>query len=259
MQARKLPPGRGLSWIVEGVGLIRRAPMQILSATSTLAMIALLMALTPVFGQVVLPLLLPPLEIGMFLICRAASEGEFIHPALLFSGFRMNLRPLFAIGGIRLVVNMLALFVAIAISGVDMEKLRVIATSDQPVAENVLRGYLGMIGLFFLLRLPIEMAGWFAAPCIALRGVAVVKALFFSFIACWRNLGAMLIFAVALALICGFVPSFILSAIGLMPTAVALPLFAVGVVLGVSVFYAAFYRSACDVFGAWPHPWTHER
>lgn len=245
--------------MVEGVRLVRGAPMPILSAASTVAMIALLMAMTPIIGQVALPLLLPPLEVGMFLICRAAGEGEFIHPALLFSGFRMNLRPLFAVGGIRLVCNMVALFVAIVISGVDIEGLQTTVTSGKPIADSMLRGYLAMLGWFFLLRMPIEMAGWFAAPCIALRGVSVIKALFFSLVACWRNLGAMIVFVVALSLVCGFVPSFLLAAVGVLPSVLALPLFAISVVVSVAVFYAAFYAGACDVFGAWPHPWTHER
>lgn len=259
MQARKLTPARGLAWMVEGIGLVRRSPMPILSAASTLAMISLLMAMTPLLGQAALPLLLPALEVGMFLICRAAAEGEFIHPALLFSGFRMNLRPLFTIGGIRLICNMVVLFVAVAISGVNVDALKQVATSNQPIAESMVRGYLAMIGWFFLLRLPIEMASWFAAPFVALRGLGVVKSLFFSLVACWRNLGAMVVFVLILGLVCGFVPSFLLSMLGVLPNMLALPLFAVSVVISVALFYAAFYISACDVFGPWPHPWTHER
>lgn len=259
MQASKLTPARGLSWLLAGMVLVRRSPMPLLSAASTIAMLALLLGTTPVLGQVALLLLLPVFEVGMFLSCRAASEREFVHPALLFSGFRMNLRPLFALGGIRLLGSTLILLLAFMISGIDVEALKAAAISKQLPPEALQQAAMRLVAWFVALRLPLEMATWFATPCIALRGAPVIKALFFSFIACWRNLGAMIVFVLALALLGGLLPSLLLTALGALPQMVALPLFAVAVVVGVAVFYAAFYVSACEVFGPWPHPWTHAR
>ena len=51
MQARKLTPARGLSWLLAGMVLVRRSPMPLLSAASTIAMLALLLGTTPVLGQ----------------------------------------------------------------------------------------------------------------------------------------------------------------------------------------------------------------
>lgn len=259
MQARKLAPARGLGWLLSGVGLVRRAPMPLLSAASTIAMLALLLGTTPILGQIGLFLLLPVFEVGMFLSCRAASEREFVHPALLFSGFRLNLRPLFALGGIRLAGSTLVLLIAFAASGIDVEALKLAASSKQMPPEALQHAAMRMLLWFGLLRLPLEMAVWFATPCIALRNATVIKALFFSFVACWRNLGAMIVFAVALTLVYGLLPGLLLSALGGLPQMVALPVFAVTVVIGVAVFYAAFYVSADEVFGPWPHPWTHAR
>ena len=58
MQARKLALSRGLAWMVEGFWLVRRKPVPILSAASTLAMVIMLMVTTPVLGPIVVAMLL---------------------------------------------------------------------------------------------------------------------------------------------------------------------------------------------------------
>lgn len=258
MQANKLRPMRGWYWIVEGIALVRRAPMAVFSATSTIAMLSLLFGTVPLVGQTVLFLVLPVLEIGMFLICRSVSEELPIHPALLFAGFRMQLRALFTVGGLRLIGNMLALWLAVLVSGAGSLHLMDVAMSTQNLPPNFLFKYLSLLGWFFVLRLPVEMATWFAAPCIGLRGVKAVKALFFSFVACRRNFAALAVFMLLFSMLNGVVGTLVMAVLGGMGSVVATIALAVYVILSVGVFYAAFYRSAYDIFGEWPHPWTHE-
>lgn len=257
MQANKLRPIRGWYWIVEGFGLVRRMPMAFFSSASTVAMLVLLFGFVPVIGQTALILVLPPLEIGMFLISREVAEGNRIHPALLFAGFRMKLRPLFAIGGIRLIGNLVALWLAVLISGIAGVRLVEIVESGKQLPPELLNSYLKMLALFFVIRLPVEMATWYAAPWVGLRGLTAIKALFFSFVAYWRNFWVLAVFTLSFSLLSGFLTSALLS-LTAGSSMLSMVLMAFCVVFWMALYYAAFYRSACDVFGEWPHPWTHE-
>ena len=258
MQARKLSLLRGWAWVVEGILLVRRQPTPLISSSATLALCFMGLLIVPVLGQAAMVMLMPVFEVGMFLVCRELSEGQRIRPGLLFEGFRMSLRPLVSLGGMRLISNLTMLWVALLLTGMNLARMEQIAADNASTMNFPPMDYLRMLGVFMLLRLPIEMAFWFAAPCVSLRGLPLKKALFFSWVACWRNFGAMLVFMAGLALVCGVLPGFVFSLLGKMSGLIFMPLFALWIMLSLSVFYAAFYRSACDIFGDWPHPLTHE-
>lgn len=258
MQARKLNILRGWAWLVEGLMFVRKAPVPLISSASTLVLCCMLLMVIPLLGQTAIVLLMPVFEVGMFLICRELAQGERIGPGLLFSGFRMNLRPLFALGGILLIGNLALLWLALLITGMNLARIQQIAAENSATMNVPPADYLRMVAVFMLLLLPLKMACWFAAPCISLRGLPLKKALFFSWVACWRNLGAMIVFGLGFGLVCGILPAFALALFGKLPAMLFMPLLALWIMSGVAVFYAAFYRSACDIFGEWPHPWTHE-
>lgn len=250
MQAIKHPASAGWNWVIGGIRLWRKAPLALTMAAITMTMV-LSAGFIPFFGLIALPMVLAPLEVGMFMICAAADHGKNPQPAILFSGFRRNLSRLIALGGIRLGSTLIVLTLAVWISDVDLSQAKVLISGDAQAAENFAKGYIGMVAWFFVLRAPLEMADWYAPLFVGMRGVPVIKSLFFSFMGCWRNLTSLSTMLAAYAVLVVVLPSLVMSVLASAAPALA-PVFSWAVlVVAVPVFYASYYRSAVAIFGEW--------
>lgn len=249
MQANRLPATYGWRWLVDGLRLWRKSPMIITMSAVTMSLIILGTGLIPFLGQIALPVVLAPLEVGMFMLCGRIDRSQFASPTMLFSGFRRNLPRLVALGVIRLAGNLLFLSIAVAITGVDASQVSVLVSGNSEASAEFTRQYLAMMGWFLVLRIPVEMAVWFAPLLVGLRGLPVIKAMFFSFVGCWRNLRALLVFVISLGIVFGVVPSLIVGALSSMAPAIGSVLMVPVLVMAMPLFYAAYYRSANDVFG----------
>lgn len=248
MQAKRLSASHGWKWVVDGIRLWRKSPMAITMAAMTMTLLVFLTGLVPLLGQVALPVILAPLEVGMFILCSKVDRGQATAPAVLFAGFRRNLPRLVALGVIRLAGNLLFLSIAVAMTGTNTADLSVVVSADGTTTGELMQQYLAMLGWFFVLRIPVEMATWFAPLMIGLRGLPVLKAMFFSFVGCWRSLGALVVFIISLAVLLGVVPSLIVRILsGFAPALGAVVLVPV-LVMAMPIFYAAYYRSANDIF-----------
>lgn len=245
MQARKFPAAQGWLWFKAGFRLWRQAPLP-LTAACIAVLMALLLAMTiPGLGQFLPALLLLPLGVGLFLICAEVAAARPASPALLLQGFRRRLSGQIMIGSLRVLSQLLCFWLAGLIVGID--PAAPLASLSADGKTMTLSPHLQSFMFWGLaLSLPLEMLFWFAAPLVALAGLPPVKALFFSLIACWRNLAAIVVCHVSWLTLFGFLPSLLF---GLFPA--LLPLLAAPLVLlMMPVFYAAFYASAGDIFGA---------
>lgn len=248
MQAKRLPAHYGWKWIVEGLRLWRRSPVTLTMTTITMTMLIVGTSLVPFLGEIAMPVVLGPLEVGMFMLCAKVDQSQVAAPTILFSGFRRQLPQLVALGILRLAGNLFFLAIAVAITGVDFSRARVLVMGGGDAAVEFVQQYVAMMGLFFLLRIPVEMASWFAPLLIGLRGLPVIKSLFFSFVACWRNIQPILMYLVSLIVVFATIPSLIIAVLAMVAPAVASALMVPLLVLITPLFFASFYRSAMDIF-----------
>jgi hypothetical protein len=95
---------------------------------------------------------------------------------------------------------------------------------------------------------------WFAPPLAAWHGVGAVKALFFSLVACVMNWRAFLLYGLvtmaAIVAIAGGLRLILALTPGDAAKAVPLPVLLLVVILLLPTFFASFYASYRDVFGA---------
>ena len=248
MQAKVLPVSYGWKWVIEGLHLWRKSPVTITMTAITMTLVILGTSLIPFIGQIALPVILAPLEVGMFMLCWKVDHTQAAPPTVLFSGFQRHLPQLAAIGIIRLAGNLLFLSIAISITGVDISRAVILLSGGGDAAVEFMHQYMMMMALFFILRIPVEMADWYAPLLVGLRSLPVLKALFFSFVACKRNAKALLMFLVALVVVFGIIPILLIGALGTVVPSLASALTAPVLAMIMPLFYAAYYKSAMDIF-----------
>lgn len=244
MQANRLPAARGYAWIIEAGGLCKRSPLVLAASVLSFWMFLLVLALIPLLGTIAIAAVMPIMSVGLYRIYRNVEVQRPAHPAQLLSAPRARWLPLAILGGINFVLSMACVHLASLIDGGTLlammqGKAQIKPeTLDQPgVFETAL--------VMWLLSSLLMMANWFAPLLVGLRDLSPGKALFFSFVACWRNLRPLVVFASTYFMIFAILPSLL---IGLIPP---LAVVVVGVLplVALPIFYGAFNACVKDVFG----------
>jgi hypothetical protein len=191
MFAIKVPAKMGHQWVREGFALFRKAPAAIGSLTFLYLLVLLFSSVVPVIGVFAPLLLTPALTMGMIDAARQVDQGQSgakISPLHLFFVFRIPrvVRALLIVGLINAGITVLAIAVAsIADGGALFEFSTGQLKTDDPKAnsETMLLGF----GLFLLVYVPAQMLLWYAPLLVTWHGISPFKALFFSWVAVWRN------------------------------------------------------------------------
>ena len=210
---RHLPAGYGASWWGEGWRVFAASPWVWLGIVVILLVIMFLLMLVPFLGGIAQTLLMPVFAGGVMLGCHALARGEPLRINHLFDGFAAGrFGPLVIIGVIVLAAGIvLGLIVAtVAFASIGITGLTALATITDPTTIDVstLMSFGLSLLVVFLIALIgaslIAMAYWFAPALVVLNGEEPVAAMRKSFAACWRNIGAFLIYGliyIALAIV----------------------------------------------------------
>ena len=194
MQVQKHPSTRGLTWLVAGLGILRQQTVALLLIVFIQIMVMLLpLVALPMVGPVISVALIPILYLGLMTAIRAAERGETPNPMMLFSAFEAGngqvWKPLMILGLISGSLSMVAyglanyLFPMPDTSGI----------TEQLSAEesmSLLSAKLLPTVIATAITIPVQMAFWYAPMLIAWHGQTIGKAVFFSWMAVWRNFGA---------------------------------------------------------------------
>lgn len=251
MQARIVSAGRGARWLAEGWRLFRAAPLGWLAAVFGYWLLMSVVSLLPLIGPAAAAILVPAFSVGFMALARAAGRQAPLELALLFDGFRHELRAQISLGLLYLVCLVLMLGAsALADEGALAQWL---LTGRRP-GEDVLQSpaFLGALIATFMLYMPVMLAFWFAPPLAAWHSTGALKALFFSFAASMMNWRAFLGYGAVTALVTLVIPFLVLSVFALFAEGSHLP--TAGFVLPVMILllptlFASFYVSYRDVFG----------
>lgn len=308
MQALKLKPSYGWTWIGSGWRLFRRQPLAflallffywllLLSASAVIGWFArglgLLLPFAPAdviaaSGSVLVAMFTPALTVGFLQACRATEAGQPVHPLLLFAPLRSGkktLRSLLMLGAIQTLALVCIVFLT---SGLDTSSPAGPAASTSPsqskasdtaapraadpkaapaasaplsqAEQAAIRGEAVARAIQGLAYLPVALLMWYAPMLATWHRLPAGKALFFSIVAVWRNLGAFFVYGVgwlAIWMSGSFAIVMISSLVGIanLGAVLALPL----VVLILTWMYCSVYPSYATVFvdeSAAPDPAT---
>ena len=190
MQINILPAGAGLSWLREGMRLFGRQPIGLPAMVVLYLMMLIVPALLPVVGIAISGVLAPFASVGLLGACRDVAEGRMPTPLAFAQPFRPTPARL----------QMLRLGIINAILLLVVATLSMLVSPEPPGGEapqSLHEIPLQSLLVQLLLYLPVMALMWFAPVLTGWHGIAPAKAMFGSVVACWRNVGAMLVFGLA--------------------------------------------------------------
>ena len=254
MKLRLVPASRGFHWMRQGLQVMRRQPMNAMGLMGMTIGAALLLATLPVLGPLVVLGVMPLVWLGFMLATRRAVLGERITPGVLIEAVRSPDAPrkAFLQLGAAYVAAIQVVMLLASWLGPDPQALADAIDAMQDAGEMVasplvLEDMLWRMGL----ALPVSLVFWHTPAMVLWARQPVGKAIFFSAVATWRNLGAFMVYGlswlaalVALAVL----DRLILSAVPIPMLANALAF--AGALALAGAFYMSLYFTTVECFEA---------
>ena len=195
MNLQMVPARTGMLWVRQGLNIFWRQPLAFSGLFFLFMAVVSLVSLVPVVGSVLALMLLPALSTGMMAATRVALSGRFPMPGVLFIAFRPGpARPaMVQLGGLYAVGFLLMMGLSALIDG---GQFAATYLGQTPITPERVNGDAFQLALWFsmLLYAPFSMLFWHSPALVQWQAVPPVKSLFFSWMACWRNLGAFLVY-----------------------------------------------------------------
>ena len=192
MQLIEVPAKTGYVWFRQGIWLFRKNPLAFLTLFFAYLLVMTLVAQIPYVGGVLPLAFIPGVAVGFMAACRDTIAGKPVFPTILVDGFRsygsVVAKRLLLLGVLYLVAMALVLAgSALADDGMLLKVMLGTTTMDPDtiVNSNITMGFLAAL-VFYI---PVAMLFWFAPVLVAWHGIPPSKAVFFSWVACWRNRG----------------------------------------------------------------------
>ncbi|MES2183951.1 MAG: BPSS1780 family membrane protein [Pseudomonadota bacterium] len=272
MRLHIVPPRTGLTWARSGIRAFWRQPLALTGLFCPFAGLQILAAVLPLPLSALLLVLVPAVTLGLMAATREVVAGHPARPHMLLAGFRAGpayARPLLLLGLFYAIGVLVVMAIAMGISA--------LVDGGQPATPYVAGGDvtklltsdLGGRATAALLYLFLSMLFWHAPALVFWYRVSPPKSLFFSVVACIRNMGAFTLYGLAWAgifvagsLAAAFVVTLILLT-GLLggPTSPAAIVIAGGLMSGsalvlAAMFFTSLYFTFIDCFVQPPHAST---
>lgn len=247
MRLNIVPARSGVIWVRKGLQTFFRQPMGLAGLFFLFMAVMSLLSLVPWLGTVLMLALLPLATLGFMAATRQCADGQF-RGLLDFARTQRTpqpvLRPLLILGALYALLFLTAvglttllddgLFARFYLAG---QKL----TPEQMSSNS----FQSALWLAMALNLPLSLMFWHAPALVHWHGVTPVKALFFSLVACVRNLGAYLVFGLTWFSLFTLV---VMLTVGVLGTVIGPDAAAAILMPGISLFMALFFTSLYFTF-----------
>jgi hypothetical protein len=192
MQARRLPARHGFLWLIASFKIFRSNPPLMTALTMGYMFVVVAVNLLPLIGPFLLPLALPTLIILLANGCRAIQRGGGVGGVALTFGIQKRRIELVHLGGLQL-LGSITIYLLNTHFGVTDDSM-----SDQEKLTAMLQ--------LLVIAMPVVAAFWFAPLLTVWDEVSPTKAVFFSFVASWRNWRAFAMYGLTAGLIAIVIP-----------------------------------------------------
>jgi hypothetical protein len=218
MNLQIVPARAGLKWARQGMRTFWRQPLAMSGLFFLFMATVSVVSIVPFIGGALALIVLPALTLGMMAATQVASEGKFPMPSVLFVAFRAGAhrKTMCHLGGLYAVIFLVVMGLSTLADGGTFAQVYFGAAPMTPevVTADAFQTALWVSMLFYV---PLSMMFWHAPALVHWYGMPAVKSLFFSFMACWRNLKAFTVYVIAWGVIfmsAGVVAMLIASLLG---------------------------------------------
>ncbi|WPB58115.1 BPSS1780 family membrane protein [Xylophilus sp. GOD-11R] len=201
MHLNVVPARTGLAWARQGVRTFWRQPMAMTGLFVLFVAVLSLTAVVPLIGFLLALVLMPAATLGMMAASRDAEAGRRARPAALFAAFRAGpayARQMLLLGALYAGSFVLMLAISALFDGGQFAMGYV---SGNRSASDMIENPSVQVAMWITLMLymPLSMLFWHAPALVFWYRVSPLKSLFFSFVACIRNVGAFTVYGLAWA------------------------------------------------------------
>lgn len=248
MKLQLIPAAQGAQWVRLGLRTFFRQPLGLIGLFMMFALLLLGLHVLPTLGTALGLVLVPAFTSGFVRATQAVEDGKFPMPHMLLQWARSRTTRLrmLGLGGLYLLAIVLILLLSVFVDGGTLAHFYLLGgTLDEETFKNP--GLLNAALLTLVLYLPVSMAFWHAPMLVADADMGPAKALFFSWMACKRNLGAFTLYGLSWALFY-LALSMVVSTIGLMlggPEVVQLLVFPLTLAMA-TLFFTSIHYSYRD-------------
>lgn len=251
MKLHLVPARQGVLWVKLGIRTFARQPLALTGLFFIFMAVMSVVSLVPFIGNVLALALLPGATLGLMVATQEALKGQFPMPSVLVAGFRAGkdqLRAMLILGGLYAMgfVGVLGLS-ALADGGKFAGMYLLGGAVSSEVLQDPAFEAATMVAL--VLYMPLSLFFWFAPALVYWDNVSPVKSLFFSFVACARNIGAFTVYSLVWMLAFMVIGLGVVLVIGLTGSeeAVALALYPTAMVMA-AMFFCSIYFTYADSF-----------
>lgn len=191
-----VPARQGATWVNLGLRTFFRQPLAFTGLFLIFVAVISLLSAIPWIGNILGLALMPAVTLGFFIGSRQAAQGRFPMPTVLLSAFRsgpQHARNMGILGAMYAGAVLLALVVSASADGGTFARMYLLggdidaATLQSPEFQQAA---LLAMGIY----LPASMMFWHAPALVQWHAISPVKSVFFSLVACWRNIGAFTVY-----------------------------------------------------------------
>ncbi|MBK6864291.1 MAG: hypothetical protein IPG91_12295 [Ideonella sp.] len=263
MKLQIVPARQGARWVRAGFAVFFRRPLAFAALFTLFVFAGLVSMLVPLIGAWLLLAALPLVSLAFMLATQRTLAGRTPTPSVFSEPLRVSPKrttALVQMGLAYALASLVIIWLSDAADGGKFEALQDAMASGKGDAAAIAEllgdpqlqfGLLLRFGLAALLSLPF----WHAPALVHWGDLGMGKSLFFSTVACWRNLGAFTVYGLAwggVILAFGAIAN-VLAALLAQPQLIALAAIPAGLLFS-TIFYASLYFTVTDCFAVEAQP-----
>jgi hypothetical protein len=253
MKLRLVKASQGLVWVRQGLLACKQQPLGYIGLLGLMGMAAILLMAVPArIGSLLVVGVMPVAWMAFMLATRRVMTGQRVSPSVLVEVFRAPpaTRTDFLVLGACYIAATVGVIALAAWLGPDADQIDEITSKTEDMAEVLANPLVQQDMLIrMLLTLPVSLVFWHTPALILWGHVPVGKALFFSAVASWRNLGAFVLYGLGwggIVIMLGLLDR-ALAALVPVPALIDGVAMIAGMGLA-SAFYASLYFTVVDCF-----------
>ena len=199
MKLNIVPARTGLLWVKLGIQTFWRQPLAFTGLFFMYLAAMSVVTLVPYLGSAIALALLPAVTLGLMAATQEAASGKFPMPTLLLRAFqagKQQARAMVTLGALYALCFLAVMGLSALIDGGQLAKLYLVGgqLSTELVTANDFQVAMWVATLLYL---PLSLLFWHAPALVHWHQISPVKSLFFSAVACLRNIRAFTIYGLA--------------------------------------------------------------